>query len=63
FQGDGWMIKNFKKLITDYFTVILFITGIVLIDIGTIFFNNIFGIIVTGISLIVMAVVSDKERG
>ncbi len=30
------MIKNFKKLITDYFTVILFITGIVLIDIGTI---------------------------
>lgn len=57
------MIKNFKKLITDYFTALLFIIGIVLIDIGTIFFNNIFGIIVTGISLIVMAVVSDKERG
>ncbi|ADG39903.1 hypothetical protein LKI_01800 [Leuconostoc kimchii IMSNU 11154] len=61
------MIKNFTKLINTLWQnllgVILFISGIVMIDIGVFSFNFIAGFIVTGISLVVMAVIVENERG
>lgn len=60
------MIKNFTKLINaiweNLLGVILFISGIALIDIGAFYFNFIVGFIVTGITLVIMAVILDKER-
>ncbi|MGQ2283446.1 DUF1056 family protein [Leuconostoc pseudomesenteroides] len=60
------MIKNFTKLINGIWQnllgVILFISGIALIDIGAFYFNFIVGFIVTGITLVIMAVILDKER-
>ena len=60
------MIKNFTKLINaiwqNLLGVVLFISGIALIDIGAFYFNFIVGFIVTGITLVIMAVILDKER-
>ncbi|MCX7578205.1 DUF1056 family protein [Leuconostoc pseudomesenteroides] len=60
------MIKNFTKLINaiwqNLLGVILFISGIALIDIGAFYFNFIVGFIITGITLVIMAVILDKER-
>lgn len=60
------MIKNFTKLVNaiwqNLLGVILFISGIALIDIGAFYFNFIVGFIVTGITLVIMAVILDKER-
>ncbi|MGR8826054.1 hypothetical protein N2E09_00355 [Leuconostoc citreum] len=60
------MIKNFTKLINDVWQnllgVILFISGIALIDIGAFYFDVIVGFIVTGITLVIMAVILDTER-
>ncbi|GMA66780.1 DUF1056 family protein [Leuconostoc gelidum] len=59
------MIKNFTKFITaiwqNLLSVILFISGIALIDIGAFYFNFIVGFIATGVSLVIMAVTLDKE--
>lgn len=60
------MIRNFTKLINviwqNLLSVILFISGIALIDIGAFYFSFIVGFIVTGITLVIMAVILDKER-
>lgn len=60
------MIKNFTKLINaiwqNLLGVFLFISGIALIDIGAFYFNFIVGFIVTGTTLVIMAVILDKER-
>lgn len=60
------MIKNFTKIINavwqNLLGVILFISGIALIDIGAFYFNSIVGFIITGITLVIMAVILDKER-
>jgi len=59
------MIKNFTKFITaiwqNLLSVILFISGIALIDISAFYFNFIVGFIATGVSLVIMAVTLDKE--
>ncbi|MCT8389573.1 DUF1056 family protein [Leuconostoc holzapfelii] len=60
------MIKNFSKLLSSIWQnmlgVMLFISGIVLIDVGAFHINSIAGFIVTGVLLIVMAVILDQER-
>lgn len=60
------MIKNFTKFMAiawqNYLSVALFISGMVLIDIGAFYFSFIVGTIITGITLIVMAVILDQER-
>lgn len=60
------MIEKFTKLIAaawqNYLSVALFISGMVLIDIGAFYFNFIVGFVVTGITLIIMAIILDQER-
>lgn len=61
------MIERFKTIIQaffgDWLSVILFLTGVILLSVAAFAVNLIMGLLVSGILLIVMACLLDKERG
>lgn len=61
------MIERFKTIMQaffgDWLSVILFLTGVILLSVAAFAVNLIVGILVSGILLIVMACLLDKERG
>lgn len=61
------MIERFKIIMQaffdDWLSVILFLTGVILLSVAAFAVNLIMGLLVSGILLIVMACLLDKERG
>ncbi|MCG0574026.1 hypothetical protein ACI3GN_01945 [Lactiplantibacillus plantarum] len=61
------MIERFKTIMQaflgDWLSVILFLTGVILLSVAAFAVNLIVGLLVSGILLIVMACLLDKERG
>ncbi|MGR8773614.1 hypothetical protein [Leuconostoc citreum] len=55
-------IKRVSEFIQDWLSVILFILGIALIDIGAFYFNLIVGFLISGLLFIVMAVILSLEE-
>lgn len=61
------MIERFKTIMqaffSDWLSVILFLTGVILLSVAAFAVNLIMGLLVSGILLVVMACLLDKERG
>ncbi|MFK7051029.1 hypothetical protein V3Q77_14205 [Flavobacterium davisii] len=61
------MIERFKTIMQaffdDWLSVILFLTGVILLSVAAFAVNLIVGLLVSGNLLIVMACLLDKERG
>ncbi|KRN36118.1 hypothetical protein IV39_GL000511 [Lactiplantibacillus plantarum] len=47
----------------DWLSVILFLTGVILLSVAAFAVNLIVGLLISGILLVVMACLLDKERG
>ena len=60
------MVKQFRKIIKTiyqyYLQMILFIAGFLMLNIAAYKFNSLCGLIVTGCTLILFAVVLNKEQ-
>lgn len=57
------MAKILNDLVKNWSTVILFITGLVLVAIAAFLFNQVLGFLIAGLELMLMAYILDKEGG
>ncbi|WP_057705550.1 DUF1056 family protein [Lactiplantibacillus xiangfangensis] len=57
------MSKVIETWLSNWFTVVLFIGGAVLIAVAAFLFNLVLGYLASGVELCVIAYILDKERG
>lgn len=57
------MVKEFSKLVRNWIIPIIFLIGLGFIAAAAWSFNSALGLLVIGIELIILAIVSDMERG
>lgn len=57
------LFKGFFKKILEYLNTILFLTGLIMITVAGFMFNTIIGLVLSGIFLIIIAFIVDKQNG
>jgi hypothetical protein len=61
--GGDPMAKILNDLVKNWSTVVLFVAGLVLVAIAAFLFNQVLGFLISGLELMLMAYILDKEGG